>query len=687
MNPRLLCLYAYGSARPWEIVRAVEPIADLATVVSSVDRHSEQAKHIFETLDVPVFDTAEAARARFGTIDGIVTYSELCVVAAADTAERWGLPGIPLRTAETLRSKLLQRERLTDTGCDDVPFLAAATAADVRSAVTRLGMPVVIKPDQGWGSRDTRKVATSADLESAIAMVTADEPGGYIVERLLKGREAHPYGDYVSVEVLMAAGEPAVLAVTGKLPLIPPFREPGQFWPSHLSVSERSDICDFVLRAVRSFDITVGALHVEVKLCPDGPHIIEINGRLGGFIPELLNAGSNVDMVALAAQAALGARIPTVLDERQPPGEHRRIRFQHSTLVPPGAVELVAAPTATSLGGLDDVDFYRVLVSAGTELSRGVATQELDLIQAVADDHETMLAMLERLQRETVLSLRFEDGTVSDLTGLEIIARNRSYRPSAPNATPAPANSLICWNKSSQHDDAVVCIPWAGAGASPFRTWAPMIDGSARVYGARLPGREARFSEPPPTSIAEVAIELAHAITQLPEKRVHLVGHCSGAIIAFEVARALRKMAAPALGGLVVVNQVAPGLLADSLSDKDDPRRYIPVGASVDPELMEFLVAAMEADMYMINHYEYVAGRPLDVPIRAVGGADDPFVTEDDLVRWADETTGSFVCRRIEAADHLFSGDAWTKLAEEVRLAVQEFGQPVDSSARPAVTR
>ncbi|MFD7027458.1 alpha/beta fold hydrolase [Streptomyces sp. NPDC059917] len=676
MTPRLLCFYAYGSARPWDIVRAVEPIADLVVVISSDDRHAQQGRHIFETLDVPVFDTPEAARAEFGTIDGIVTYSELCVVAAADTAERWGLPGMPRRTAEALRSKLAQRERLAGAGCDDVPFLAAATADEVRSAVSRLGMPVVVKPDRGTGSRDTRKVATPADLEAAAAMVTADEQGGYIVERLLQGRDMHPFGDYVSVEVLMAAGEPVVLAVTGKLPLIQPFREPGQFWPSHLSASERSEICDFVLRAVRSFDITVGALHVEVKVCEDGPHIIEINGRLGGFIPELLNAGAAVDMVALAAQAALGAQIPTVLDESQPSGPHR-VRFQHSTLAPPGAVEFVAAPTASALGGLADVDFYRLLVSAGTELSRGVATQELDLLQAVADDHEAMLATLERLLPEIVLSLRFEDGTVSELTGLEISARNEAHGPAAPKAAAVPAKSLICWNESSPHDDAVVCIPWAGAGARPFRAWASTIDGTARLYGARLSGREARFNEPPPASIAGVAAELAQAIAQLREKRVHLVGHCSGAIIAFEVARALRMMDAPALGGLVVVNQVAPGLLADSLSEEDDPRRYIPEGASVDPELMDLLVAVMEADMQMIRRYEYVPGERLDIPITAIGGADG--VTEDDLVRWADETTGGLVCRRIEDADHLFSGDAWTKLAEEVRLAVAKFGHPVGS--------
>jgi hypothetical protein len=171
-------------------------------------------------------------------------------------------------------------------------------------------------------------------------------------------------------------------------------------------------------------DIKTGALHVEVKLCEDGPHLIEVNGRMGGFVPDLLTASDGVDLIALAARAALGVRLPAALDERMPVPD-RSIRFQHSCLAPPDAVELVAAPTAAALRRRDDVDAYRILVPRNAELRRGVATQELDLIQAVADDHAAMHSLLECLQRETVLTLRFADGTVSSLTGHEIAARNR----------------------------------------------------------------------------------------------------------------------------------------------------------------------------------------------------------------------------------------------------------------------
>ncbi len=422
-GPRLLCFFAHGAAGPWDIVRCVGPVAQLAIVIEDGAEGGPQAAETFQSLDVPVFPSADAALSECGPFDGVVTYSEACVVAAARAAERWQLPTMPAATAEVLRSKLAQRRRLNEAGCDDVPFIGAHTFGDVRAAVRVLGLPVVLKPDRGWGSRDARRIITTADLEAAASTIDPGECGGYIVERYLQGRHEGRFGDYVSVEVVMAAGEPLFLAVTGKLPLIPPFREPGQFWPSHLSAAERVALCEFVLRAVRALEVEIGALHVEVKLCADGPHIIEVNGRVGGFIPELVLAGTGIDLLGALAQVALGRQIEPLLDERTllpPPA----VRVQHSSLVPPGAVQLVGAPSASDLRKNKNVDFYRLITPLGSSLSDGVGTREMDLLQAVADDHDSMFAVLRGLLRSAELTLRMDDGSVCTLSALEIAARN-----------------------------------------------------------------------------------------------------------------------------------------------------------------------------------------------------------------------------------------------------------------------
>ncbi|MDM4721492.1 hypothetical protein QTQ03_18535 [Micromonospora sp. WMMA1363] len=46
--------------------------------------------------------------------------------------------------------------------------------------------------------------------------------------------------------------------------------------------------------------------HTEVKLTPDGPDIIEINGRVGGHLNRLLRLVDGPDLVAVALSLAMG---------------------------------------------------------------------------------------------------------------------------------------------------------------------------------------------------------------------------------------------------------------------------------------------------------------------------------------------------------------------------------------------
>jgi len=234
----------------------------------------------------------------------------------------------------------------------------------------------------------------------------------------------------------------------------------------------------------------------------------------------------------------------------------------------------------------------------------------------------------------------------------------------------APRSSLVCWNKSSSHDHALVCIPWAGAGAAPYRAWPRVLGDHTRVYGVRLGGRETRFSEPPPGSIAAAVAELAAAIAELPVARVHLHGHCSGAIIAFEVARVLRRTAGIPVTGLTIVSQVAPILLSGSPIEKD-LQRYVPAELQREPEMAELLIPIIEADTRMIADYEYIPDEPLGIPITAIWGSSDDGLTDEDLAHWAAETTGRFARRVVEGAGPL-SGDAGgLDLAREVRQAIE----------------
>ena len=58
-------------------------------------------------------------------------------------------------------------------------------------------------------------------------------------------------------------------------------------------------------RAARALGVDVGCLHTEIKLTIDGPRVIEVNGRLGGGIPEMLELASGVSLFNVAARVAV----------------------------------------------------------------------------------------------------------------------------------------------------------------------------------------------------------------------------------------------------------------------------------------------------------------------------------------------------------------------------------------------
>jgi surfactin synthase thioesterase subunit len=228
---------------------------------------------------------------------------------------------------------------------------------------------------------------------------------------------------------------------------------------------------------------------------------------------------------------------------------------------------------------------------------------------------------------------------------------------------------LIPWSATTIADTALVCIPWAGAGATPFRVWGPELDGDAAVYGVRLAGRENRQTEPPATDLATAIAELAGEVATLDVANVVLYGQCSGAVLAFELAHAVRRAErGPRLGHLVVASQLPPSVVADApVESTGDLSRYVPEDLREEAELLDVLIPILAADMNLIAHYAYAPVEPLDVPLTVVRGDRDGQLIQSDMDGWRRETTASTNFLEIQDADHLFAGKAWLALAHAIR--------------------
>ena len=198
------------------------------------------------------------------------------------------------------------------------------------------------------------------------------------------------------------------------------------------------------------------------------------------------------------------------------------------------------------------------------------------------------------------------------------------------------------------------CFPHAGGGAASFNRWAEVLPPSVAVVPARPPKRN---------EMGEVVAALADAIVPYLTEPFAFFGHSMGAVIAFELARSLRRRNRPLPRLLVASAARAPQFRRGHVPPPepgetefvDELRRLegVPEEVLDNAALMRILLPALRADTALYRNYVYSEEPPLDCPIRAYGGEDDPNVRLEHLESWASQTTSSFAVRRFPGG-HFF---------------------------------
>jgi biotin carboxylase len=401
-------------------VFGIEPIADVVFVVRPSPYATPRVPMLRElgsVVELAGDEHEDVRRLRSAGIDGIVTFSEAMLPTTARLAEALNLPHHDSRTVRLLTDKFAQRERLRAAGIDPVRVSVVSGRSTLDRAVANLRFPLVVKPRQGHSSEHTYLIADPAAVAPLLTDVwrAAGSEVEFVLEELLVGRDNTPFGDYVSVESLVVGGYVRHLAVTGKYPLCPPFRERGQFAPCGLNDDERCAVEDLAGRALRALGIRLGITHTEIKLTKKGPRVIEVNGRIGGHVAELYLRACDVDLVTVAGSVALGNAPDVVL----PPPD--RIYFQHNNLAPREPCELHEVRYVDEIVQHEAIDQYVPYVRTGESLPGGVGTRHLDLITGSADTYQAMFDILDDVLSALTFVVAFA-GERTELTARELLA-------------------------------------------------------------------------------------------------------------------------------------------------------------------------------------------------------------------------------------------------------------------------
>lgn len=268
------------------------------------------------------------SRAREVGAEAVLTFSEYAVVAVAEACEELGLPGAGSASA-LARDKRLMRRTWQEHGLPQPEFRPVATEADLREATETLPFPLLLKAAWSAGSTAHQIIRTpqeasaawrrSRDVMAESAQLgyselhVADAEADFVVEQIVTGTASDwfdepGWGDYVSVEGVVADGVFHPVCLSGRMPTIEPFTERAGITPALLPKDAQDRVVALAREAVDALGLQNCGTHTEIKLGAGGRMwLIETAARLGGAmtVPQIEQV-FRFDLVGMLVDHLLG---------------------------------------------------------------------------------------------------------------------------------------------------------------------------------------------------------------------------------------------------------------------------------------------------------------------------------------------------------------------------------------------
>jgi biotin carboxylase len=412
--PRIAVLHHARSFFPLDLFQRTRESAQLIWVLDDAfvgdTTTARLLRRIGTVVDIAGLDDDAAAEliAR-AEPNGILSFVDDHIPRAAALAHRLGLRYHSEELAHILTDKAAQREALARFGIP-APAYAVVTAnstpEQLANLVDRLVFPSVLKPVSGMGSRGIRLLHRPEEL-----LELAGAAHDHVIEEFLVDSDELPSwaASYLSVETVVVSGTAHHLALTGRFPLAPPFRETGNFIPAVVDDKLREQLTTMADRIVGALGVRDSVLHIEIKLTPDGPRLIEVNGRLGGRPGFVLESISDVNLFAIACQVAAG--VPVQLDE---PVHVDGVGFWLMVQPPQTANAIIAID---GLGDVEELPGVRLVDpkrQAGEAVDwRDGTDSQVVTVRGVVADHAELGVLVTRIRDS--LRVTYDDGRKADI--------------------------------------------------------------------------------------------------------------------------------------------------------------------------------------------------------------------------------------------------------------------------------
>lgn len=233
-------------------------------------------------------------------------------------------------------------------------------------------------------------------------------------------------------------------------------------------------------------------------------------------------------------------------------------------------------------------------------------------------------------------------------------------------------------------DFELFAFPHAGAGSTVFSVLREALSHrGVALVPAVLPGRERRLRDTPHQDMDSLLAEFGDMAGRdgfsAFAGEYALLGHCSGALIAFEIARMLERSPCRDPQLLVVCSCLPPPLIQDTGMSRLPVQQFFAQTASIggtpdallrDPDFLEMLERPLRADWLLFDGYVYRPAAKLKTPILAIRGVDDPHLSAAALPQWRDQTSGGFSTLELESGHWALTEAGSSVLAREISAAL-----------------
>ncbi|MER8970232.1 acetyl-CoA carboxylase biotin carboxylase subunit family protein [Mesorhizobium sp. M0808] len=282
-------------------------------------------------------------------IAGITSDIESVYATVGKLCRYFDLPGPNAASIERCCNKFTQRQLLAAAGVPIPAYRLATNVTDVESAAAEIGLPVILKPAVGAGSRGVRLCRNAGELAEHAAYLLDGKHIWRSSPRILV--EEFAQGPYYGADIM---GDEVIGIYAGEFGPPPHFVIREMTHPAPLKDDEHERIVDVSLSCLQALGLGWGPTNVELRWTNRGPVVIEVNPRLPGTpTPQIIQLAYGVDLITGHIKLAIGDE----WDLRKTHSQTAAARILVSDR--DGTINSIAGESrAAAVSGVAEVKFY-----------------------------------------------------------------------------------------------------------------------------------------------------------------------------------------------------------------------------------------------------------------------------------------------------------------------------------------